>query len=354
MGLIWDMEIDFLIIGQGLAGSAMGYLLQKEGYRVLLFDTPDQNQSSRIAAGLYNPVTGRKMVKTWMGEIIFPQIEPFYRELEGQTGKRFLNSEKIYRPFLSIEEQNEWMGHSSDPEIQRFVEAIFTESQYKELKDPFGGVLLRMAGWLNINKLLEGMAAFFGDNLVLESFDENFLEKTVSGWNYQDIQAKNLIYCNGLGALRSRFFSFLPFAPVKGEILEVQQEFFPDYIVNRGVFRVPLENGAFRVGSTYTWHDLDQGPTDSAKKELLEKLNELVKVEVSEVISHKYGIRPATKDRKPFLGKHPTDQSVYIFNGFGAKGVSLVPYFSLMMRDFILHSKPLLKEVDISRYFKYI
>ena len=354
MGLIWDMEIDFLIIGQGLAGSAMGYLLQKEGYRVLLFDTPDQNQSSRIAAGLYNPVTGRKMVKTWMGEVIFPQIEPFYRELEGQTGKRFLNSEKIYRPFLSIEEQNEWMGHSSDPEIQRFVEAIFTESQYKELKDPFGGVLLRMAGWLNINKLLEGMAAFFGDNLVLEPFDENLLEKTVSGWNYQDIQAKNLIYCNGLGALRSRFFSFLPFAPVKGEILEVQQEFFPDYIVNRGVFRVPLENGAFRVGSTYTWHDLDQGPTDSAKKELLEKLNELVKVEVSEVISHKYGIRPATKDRKPFLGKHPTDQSVYIFNGFGAKGVSLVPYFSLMMRDFILHSKPLLKEVDISRYFKYI
>lgn len=354
MGLIWDMEIDFLIIGQGLAGSAMGYLLQKEGYRVLLFDTPDQNQSSRIAAGLYNPVTGRKMVKTWMGEIIFPQIEPFYRELEGQTGKRFLNSEKIYRPFLSIEEQNEWMGHSSDPEIQRFVEAIFTESQYKELKDPFGGVLLRMAGWLNINKLLEGMAAFFGDNLVLEPFDENLLEKTALGWNYQDIQAKNLIYCNGLGALRSRFFSFLPFAPVKGEILEVQQEFFPDYIVNRGVFRVPLENGAFRVGSTYTWHDLDQGPTDSAKKELLEKLNELVKVEVSEVISHKYGIRPATKDRKPFLGKHPTDQSVYIFNGFGAKGVSLVPYFSLMMRDFILHSKPLLKEVDISRYFKYI
>ena len=164
MGLIWDMEIDFLIIGQGLAGSAMGYLLQKEGYRVLLFDTPDQNQSSRIAAGLYNPVTGRKMVKTWMGEIIFPQIEPFYRELEGQTGKRFLNSEKIYRPFLSIEEQNEWMGHSSDPAIGMFIEQIFSESQFPELRDPFGGVLLKMSGWLNINEYLKGKVApvFFG------------------------------------------------------------------------------------------------------------------------------------------------------------------------------------------------
>ncbi len=354
MSLIWDMEIDFLIIGQGLAGTAMGYLLQKEGYKILLFDTPAQNQSSRIAAGLYNPVTGRKMVKTWMGEVLFPQIEPFYKELEELTGKQFINSEKIYRPFLSIEEQNEWMGHSSDPEIQKFVEAIFTESQYNELKDPFGGVLLKMAGWLNINELLEGMSSYFGERVVLENFEEEELKKTSTGWEYKGIQTKNLIYCNGLGAMKSRFFSFLPFAPVKGEILEVKQDFFPDYIVNRGVFRVPLENGTFRVGSTYTWHDLDQGPTDSAKKELLEKLEELVKVEVSEVTSHKFGIRPATKDRKPFLGKHPTDHSVYIFNGFGAKGVSLVPYFSLMMRDFILHSKPLLKEVDISRYFKYI
>ena len=348
------MEIDFLIIGQGLAGTAIGYLLQKEGNRILFFDTPAQNQSSRIAAGLYNPVTGRKMVKTWLGETIFPQIEPFYKELEELTGKKFLNSKKIYRPFLSIEEQNEWMGHSSDPEIQRFVDAIFTVSQYNDLKDPFGGVLLKMAGWLNINELLDGMASIFGDRLILERFEEDVLEKTSQGWKYKGVQAKNLIYCSGLETMRSKFFSFLPFAPVKGEILEVKQEFYPDYIVNRGVFRVPLENGTFRVGSTYTWHDLDQGPTDSAKKELLEKLEDLVKVEVSEVTSHKYGIRPATKDRKPFLGKHPTDQSVYIFNGFGAKGVSLVPYFSLMMRDFILHEKPLLKEVDISRYFKYI
>jgi glycine/D-amino acid oxidase-like deaminating enzyme len=77
-------------------------------------------------------------------------------------------------------------------------------------------------------------------------------------------------------------------------------------------------------------------------------------VEPVEVIQHKYGIRPATTDRKPFLGKHPEHQSVYIFNGFGAKGVSLIPYFGQMMSDYIIESKPLFKEVDISRYFKYI
>jgi glycine/D-amino acid oxidase-like deaminating enzyme len=99
---------------------------------------------------------------------------------------------------------------------------------------------------------------------------------------------------------------------------------------------------------------LDEGPTPKAKKELLEKLTEVVRVAVKAVPQHKVGIRPATKDRKPFLGKHPNEQSVYVFNGFGAKGVSLVPYFSERMCAFILEAIPLPKEVDISRYFKYI
>ncbi len=354
MGLIWGMEIDFLIIGQGLAGTSLGYLLMKEGKNVAWIDQSDQNQSSRIAAGLYNPVTGRKMVKTWMGELIFPFIEPFYREMEDITERRFLNPEKIYRPFLSIEEQNEWMGHSSDPVIQNFIDKIYTESRFKEVKDPFGGVLLNASGWLNIPDLLEGMKGFFGERLIQGTFLEEELTQDESGWIYKGSRIKHLVYCNGLGSMKSRFFSFLPFAPVKGEILEVKQDFNPQCILNRGVFRVPLENGNFRVGSTYTWHDLDQGPTLQAKAELLEKLNTLVEVEVSEVIEHKSGVRPATKDRKPFLGKHPIHQSVYIFNGFGAKGVSLIPYFSRMMRDFLLESKPLIQEVDISRYFKYI
>ena len=348
------MEIDFLIIGQGLAGTALAYRLEQLGQKIMLFDQPEANQSSRVAAGLYNPVTGRKMVKSWMAEYLFPEIEPFYEELESRSGRQFLTRKKIYRPFLSIEEQNEWMGHSSDPSIGMFIEKIFTESQYPELKDPYGGVLLKMSGWLNINEFLNGMTEYFGDRLRLENFDESLLKKNSSGWNYKDISTKNLIFCNGLGALKSRFFNYLPFAPVKGEILEVEQDFDPDFIANRGVFRVQLRKGLYRVGSTYTWHDLDIGPTESAKKEILDKLLDLVRVPVKSVKNHKTGIRPATKDRKPFLGKHPIEDSVYIFNGFGAKGVSLIPYFSKMMAEYLTKSQPVSSEVDIARYFKYI
>jgi glycine oxidase len=348
------MEIDFLIIGQGIAGTALGYRLEQEGKKIVILDQPATNKSSRVAAGLYNPVTGRKMVKSWIAEYLFPEIEPFYEELERVSGREFLTRKKIYRPFLSVEEQNEWMGHSSDPKIKMFIEEIFTESQYPELRDPFGGVLLRMSGWLNSNEFLDGMAAYFGEWLILEEFDEKLLEKCSEGWKYKTMVAKNLIFCNGLGALKSRFFNYLPFSPVKGEILEVAQDFDPDFIVNRGVFRVQLSKGVYRVGSTYTWHDLDIGPTESAKNEILSKLSDVVMLPIGAIKSHKTGIRPATRDRKPFLGKHPTEDGVYIFNGFGAKGVSLVPYFSKIMTQYLIKSQPIPTEVDIARYFKYI
>jgi glycine oxidase len=348
------MEIDFLIIGRGIAGTALGFRLEQMGQKILIFDQPESNKSSRVAAGLYNPVTGRKMVKSWMAEFLFPEIEPFYQEMEKVTGRGFLTKEKIYRPFLSIEEQNEWMGHSSDPKIGMFIDQIFTKSQYLELRDPFGGVLLQMSGWLNINEYLDGMAKYFNDRLIEQEFDESLLERTPQGWRFGDIFTKNLIFCNGLAAMKSRFFSYLPFAPVKGEILEVIQNFDPCFIVNRGVVSGQFSKGLYRVGSTYTWHDLEIGPTEKAKNEILEKLLEVVKVPVESIKSHKIGIRPATKDRKPFLGKHPVEDSVYIFNGFGAKGVSLVPYFSKMMTQYLLKSLPIQADVDIARYFKYI
>lgn len=211
-----------------------------------------------------------------------------------------------------------------------------------------------MSGWLNINEYLDGMAKYFSDRLIEQEFDENLLERTSEGWRFGDIYTKKLIFCNGLASMKSRFFSYLPFAPVKGEILEVIQDFDPNFIVNRGVFRVQLSKGLYRVGSTYTWHDLEIGPTEKAKNEILEKLLDVVKVPVESIKSHKIGIRPATKDRKPFLGKHPVEDSVYIFNGFGAKGVSLIPYFSKMMTQYLLKSFPIQADVDIARYFKYI
>jgi len=105
-------HLDYLIIGQGLAGSALALKLLARSKRILVVDQPNHNVASRIAAGLFNPITGKKMVKTWLADKLFPALHTHYKDAEALTGKNFFYPMPIYRPFASIEEQNELMGKS--------------------------------------------------------------------------------------------------------------------------------------------------------------------------------------------------------------------------------------------------
>jgi glycine oxidase len=76
------MKVDYIIVGQGLAGSAVAVELIKRQKSIVVFDEPSSNNSSRIAAGLFNPVTGKKMVKTWLADKLFPVIHAYYASVE--------------------------------------------------------------------------------------------------------------------------------------------------------------------------------------------------------------------------------------------------------------------------------
>src|SRR6478609_6743743 len=107
-----QVKVDYLIIGQGLAGSCLALQLLKRGKCVFVFDEPEKNRASLIAAGLFNPVTGKLMTKTWKADKLFDYLHSFYPEAEEFLKSKFYYPFPLYRPFISIEEQNEWMGKS--------------------------------------------------------------------------------------------------------------------------------------------------------------------------------------------------------------------------------------------------
>ena len=82
-------QIDFIIVGQGLAGSALALQLLKRNKKILVIDRIKANSPSRIAVGLFNPITGRHMIKTWMADRLFPYLHQFYQEAEALTQNRF-------------------------------------------------------------------------------------------------------------------------------------------------------------------------------------------------------------------------------------------------------------------------
>jgi glycine oxidase len=343
-------KIDYIIVGQGIAGSAVAVQLLKRGRKLLVFDKPSENTSSRIAAGLFNPVTGKKMVKTWLADRLFPTLHSFYSMVEEETGSKFFFPTDLYRPFLSIEELNEWMARSADPVYQPFIENVHDASAYRDVKDPFGGLRLKQCGYLDSQRYIQAVSGWISrcNTLIHENFDFEKLTVASSGVSYEGYEAEKIIFCQGVH--QNPWFNWLPVRSLKGETLTISSAFSENVIINRGVYVLPVDsNGMQRVGATYHFQDRHEGITISARDELLEKLAELVSYPF-QVRGQQWGWRPTTPDRRPLLGSHPESDSVIIFNGLGTKGISLAPHFSEVLIRWIENRVPLDKEVDIERY----
>ena len=66
------------------------------------------------------------------------------------------------------------------------------------------------------------------------------------------------------------------------------------------------------------------------------------------------GIRPATLERRPFVGFHPLHKNIGILNGMGTKGCSLAPYFAFQMKENLINNKPIMPEADVQRFKKVL
>lgn len=343
---------DYIIVGQGLAGSCLALQLLKREKRILVIDVYTENTATHVAAGLFNPITGRNMLKTWKADELFPYLHTFYTEAEHFTGEHFFHPMSLYRPFVSIEEQNEWMGKSVNAELAEYIEAVHTLPVQQQLvKNDFGGLSLKQCGYLDTTKFTGAVRAGIQrlGQLLEQAFAEDELILHTDYVEYKGCRAGKIIFCQGIDALKGKLFSWLPIRSLKGETLTIKTQTEVSVIYNRGVYVVP---GRWRVGATYQKNDTTPAITENARTELTDKLNELISFPY-EITTQTWGMRPTTPDRKPILGAHPEHARAVVFNGLGTKGVSLAPYFSDVLATWLENNVPVNKEVDIDRYKHY-
>ena len=351
---LWEnlkMQTDYLLVGQGIAGTVLGHTLLEKGSKIVVLNDEDPSSASKVAAGLYNPVTGKRMAKTWRAAELFPFMENFYQHFEEIYSCKILFPKPIYKPFATIEEQNTWLS-SHEGEI--FINTELPKDKYNEyLHTTFGGFETKNSGHVDVPEMLLNFRKKLatGNNSIEEKFDSAKLKLTDDGIEYGNISAKKIIFCEGMRAMINPLFSWLPFVPSKGEILKVRLEHFTDEVIfNKQVFIIPLGNNTFRVGSTYKWEYESSEPTEEGKAELTEKLSQMIK-KPFEIMQHNGGIRPSIRDRKPIIGFHPSTKFIGIFNGLGTKGVSLAPFFANAFAELLLNNKQLDKDVNIERFY---
>ncbi|MDP3358225.1 MAG: FAD-dependent oxidoreductase [Lutibacter sp.] len=345
------MQVDYIIVGLGLAGLAFTKELGKNKKTFLVFEDHSQN-SSMVAGGVYNPVVLKRFTPVWNATEQLEIALPFYKDLEIQFNKKYDFPIDIYRIFKSVEEQNNWFTACDNQVLSNYMSTKLINEKHEGVLAEFGYGKLLNTGRIDTKSLLEDYRNYLSQrNLIRnESFQYSELKITENGVEYKDIIASKIVFCEGFGLKNNPFFNELPMQEAKGELITIHAPNLNiNFMIKSAVFVLPLGNNNYKVGATFNWKDKTQLPTEEGKNELLTKLKSVIDVPF-EIVEHIAGIRPTVKDRRPLAGKHPKHQNLAVLNGLGTRGVMIAPTLVKELYDHLENGIALDQEISIARF----
>ena len=349
-----EHHFEFVLSGQGLAGSILAWYLLKANRTVLVIEDSSHKSATAVASGLMHPVTGRRIVKSWRADEFIPNAVNLYQAIEKELNTRFFYNTPILEIHNDHGSRNDWMNRSVTSGIGEFIGNDYNVNELpNSLKAPLGALELKHTGWLNATQFKADMKQWLLQQHAYKeaTIDYHLVERKDDFFQFQDITFENLIDCRGFYSALSKSWNYLPFNPAKGEeiIFTSDNDLWKDFIYHNTFKIIPIGNNEYRFGATYAWNDISEDITAEAREKLIDGLSSLLDAPFT-ITQQRVGIRPATKDRRPFMGAHPIEKNHFIFNGLGSKGVSSAPTLAKEMLDFLLNEQKINPEYSLERF----
>lgn len=388
-----------VIVGQGLAGTAVGWELLRRDLPFIVFDGGESDSSSRIAAGLVTPVTGKRGVLTWSWWKAWQIAQAHYQACESAAHASFWYPTQALRLFDS-QDESDYLSARFAKQSDLPIETYPLETQRLDCRyyrNEFSGFVMPVSAQLDTACYLEASRKCFA-----ETFRERLdLATDVlpcdNGWRLPrfDIECRCLIFAQGFMGGKNPWFLTMPLVPSQGDILSLEAPLDETRTIHRQVWlardrrtsveiadttrkgsradaggssepimsedfqasavfnthgssigdrgSTPLNVGRYLVGSTYRWHRLGGVPQFEDRAEIEAKLQRWLKVPYR-VIDHRSGIRPSSYGQRPLLGASPMARGCYCINGLGAKGVLYAPWMASILVETIVNDAPLPRE----------
>jgi glycine oxidase len=349
-------RFDFMIVGQGLAGCLLARALTDRGASCLLVGKELPLAATPVAAGIMNPVTGKRLAKSWKAETFIPAAKKFYRDLGHAWNQNLLHEGRILRFPAEEKELDRFRRRKSDPEFDLFLGNEFPPNHWSQhgWKDDIGSYEIQGVGWVAVERIAARIRQHYLEEDVLreENFAHDDLMVSSAGCKWRGEEAQNVVFCEGAKVMVNPWFREVPFAPSRGETLDLEnRDAAQSQILQSEFWLLSSPDGSLRAGSTYDHDDLASGPTEKGRKKILDGLSRFLR-QSSSVVGQRCGLRPGTRDRLPVMGRHPEHPNVALFNGFGSKGASWIPLLAKNFADHLLNEKPLDPEVNLLRFAK--
>lgn len=339
-----------LIIGQGLAGTALGWRLWERGVPFLIVDRDEAVTCSKVAAGLITPITGMRLTVSWRYEMFYREALHFYRECGRRLQQRFFFPRGYVRLLKNEQETAKWEKRRRDPDMQPFLHRKPPQLDDAIIHEPANAFQQRHAAWLDTTAYLHASRRFFEslDAWMKAEVQPTDVHDDADGiiWNGQ--RFSHVIWAQGWGAEKHPLLSWVPFQSALGTILTVDADLHGEKrILNRGCWLLARHDGTLRVGSTYEWKFDDPNTPSPGQEQALENtLGTLLKVPAT-IMAAQSAVRPIIKNRQAFMGTHPSHPRVAFLNGLGSKGSLRSPWLARHLVEHLLDGRPLEEAFDL-------
>ena len=354
-------KLDYIVVGLGIAGLSFCENLIKNNKRFVVFDS-GLTASTLVSAGVINPVVLKRFTPVWNANLHIPSSFHFYKELSLKLKKPLLKEIPMLRIFKSVAEQNNWIVASDKNELSSFLHPKIIKNTNPNIIAPYGFGKVNSTGKIDTSELIQSYKKYLLEKNLLkeEIFNYQLLQEINDTIIYKGFQAKKIIFSEGSSVLHNPFFPPSPpsggkhlLIPNKGEYITIlAPKLKLNSMLKSSLFIIPLGNDQYKVGATYSREDNSIHTTQSAREELESKLNLIISCPY-DVVDHVAGIRPTTRDRRPFIGTLKESDRKVFFNGLGTRGITSAPSLAQELYSHLEKGKDLHNEINIKRYYKW-
>jgi glycine/D-amino acid oxidase-like deaminating enzyme len=351
------MEFDYIIIGQGICGTFLSWNLLKAGKKILVIDEPQKFSSTKVASGIINPVTGRRVVTTWMIEGLLPFAWNAYSNIGNDIDETVIEQKNTiaFPPSVQMLQTYEKRSDEENSFIQSFKER---EEQFHEYFNfVFHTYTINPTYLVYLHLLLNGWRKKLveSNSLLEEKFDDTQLIANEDSVQYKNITAKKIMFCNGVNTYQNNYWKNLPYVFNKGQALIADIPNLPaNHIYKYGAATLaPWYKNLWWIGSSYENDFTKMEPTEDFYNSTVTSLKSILKIPFT-IKEHIASLRPAVIERRPFVGLHPDHPSIGILNGMGTKGCSLAPYFAHQLTQQLVNNITIDPLADVKRFHRLL
>jgi glycine/D-amino acid oxidase-like deaminating enzyme len=345
------VPLDYLIVGQGLAGSVLACVLRMQGRNIAVVDNAHRTAASVSAAGIINPITGKRLTRPFLIDTLLEAAFSAYPRLERFLGSSFFQKRTVLRLLQSAAEQKQWHERLVSGEYNAYL-GTKAPQQNPSIRNRFGGFEISAAGHLDIPELLRATRQWLvsEDRLITGEFDYSDLRITDRNLTWRDLSTNIVIFCEGYQLSRNPFFNTIKLNPAKGELLVLQAPQFDEpCILQHGKWLFRTITGEIKAGTTYSWEQLNEEPTPEARAEIESAIRQFIRIDF-QVIRQSAGVRPVIKvDNRPIVGVHPDQPRLAVLNGLGSKGALQAPFAANQLIAYLERGTPVHPEFDVCR-----